>query len=90
VHADFRRLWAVSIRQTALKEDVQARAGATIQVVEGISLPTGALIAGPLADVVGAGGVLWIAIAGATLPLSILSMSRLWTLRTLEESRIST
>jgi predicted MFS family arabinose efflux permease len=80
---------AVSIRQTALHEDVQARAGATFQVVEGLSLPVGALIAGPLADVVGVGNVLWIAIAGTGVPLLILAMSRLWTLKTLEESRIS-
>ena len=80
---------AVSIRQTALNEDLQARASATFQVVEGLSLPTGALIAGPLADVVGTGGVLWIAIAGASVPLLILSISRLWTLQTLEEARIS-
>ena len=79
----------VSIRQTALPEDVQARAGATFQVVEGLALPAGALIAGPLADVVGTGNVLWIAIAGTGAPLLILSASRLWTLRTLEESRIS-
>ncbi len=80
---------AVSIRQTALHADVQARAGATFQVVEGLSLPVGALIAGPLADVVGVGNVLWIAIAGTGVPLLILAMSRLWTLQTLEESRIS-
>jgi MFS family permease len=79
----------VSVRQTALPEDVQARAGATFQVVEGLALPAGALIAGPLADVVGPGGVLWIALGGATIPLLILSISRLATLRTLEESRIS-
>ena len=53
------------------------------------ALPTGALIAGPLADVVGTGGVLWIAIAGASVPLLILAISRLWTLQTLEEVRIS-
>ena len=80
---------AVNIRQTALHEDVQARAGATFQVVEGLALPIGALIAGPLADVVGAGNVLWIAIAGSGVPLLILAMSRLWTLRTLEELRVS-
>lgn len=79
----------MSIRQTALHEDVQARAGATFQVVEGLALPAGALIAGPLADVVGPAGVLWIALGGATIPLLILSISRLSTLRTLEESRIS-
>ncbi|MCE9521236.1 MAG: MFS transporter [Alphaproteobacteria bacterium] len=79
---------AVSIRQTALHEDVQARAGATFQLVEGLTLPTGALIAGPLADAVGTGGVLWIAIAGACVPLLILALSRLWTLQTLEDARI--
>jgi MFS family permease len=80
---------AVSVRQTALDQDVQARAGATFQVVGGLALPIGALIAGPLADVVGTGAVLWIAIAGAALPLAILARSPLWKLRTLEETRVS-
>lgn len=80
---------AVSIRQTALDTDVQARAGATFQVVEGLALPLGALIAGPLADVVGPGAVLWMAIGGTLIPLLILSVSRLAALKTLEESRIS-
>jgi predicted MFS family arabinose efflux permease len=78
---------SVSVRQTALAHDVQARAGATFQVVEGLSLPIGALVAGPLADVVGAGAVLWIAVGGAAIPLAILSFSRLPALQTLEEVR---
>jgi hypothetical protein len=78
---------AVSVRQTALDHDIQARAGATFQVVGGLSLPLGALVAGPLADVVGLGPVLWIAIAGALIPLAILTLSRLWTLRSLQEVR---
>lgn len=80
---------AVSVRQTALDQDVQARAGATFQVVGGLALPIGALIAGPLADVVGTGAVLWIAIAGALIPLVILAWSPLWTLQTLAETRVS-
>lgn len=65
------------------------RAWAAFQVVEGLALPVGALIAGPLADVVGMGNVLWIAIVGMGIPLLILALSRLWTLKTLEDSRIS-
>jgi len=80
---------AISVRQTALDHDVQARAGATFQVVGGLSLPIGALIAGPLADVVGTGAVLWIAIAGALIPLVILSLSPLWSLQKLEDTRVS-
>lgn len=76
----------VSVRQTALDPDVLARAGATFQVVGGLSLPIGALIAGPLADVVGTGAVLWIAIAGALIPLAILSFSPLWRLKKLEDT----
>lgn len=79
---------AVSIRQTALHPDVLARAGATFQLVEGVSLPVGALIAGPLADVVGASPVLWAAIGGALIPLAILTLSRLWALETLENVRL--
>lgn len=79
----------VSIRQTALDLDVQARAGATFQAVEGLALPVGALIAGPLAEIVGPGAVLWIAIGGALVPLLILSFSRLWTLQTLADSRLA-
>lgn len=79
----------VSIRQTALHLDVQARAGATFQAVEGFALPVGALIAGPLAEIVGPGAVLWIAIGGAMVPLLILSFSRLWTLQTLADSRLA-
>ncbi len=77
----------VSIRQTALDVDVQARAGATFQLIGGLALPTGALIAGLLAEIVGTGAVLWIAIAGSLIPLLILSMSDLWRLRKLEDSR---
>lgn len=80
---------AVSIRQTALHPDVLARAGATFQLVEGVSLPVGALIAGSLADVVGPSPVLWAAIGGALIPLAILTLSRLWTLKTLENVRLS-
>jgi predicted MFS family arabinose efflux permease len=80
---------AISVRQTALDHDVQARVGATFQLAGGLALPAGALIAGPLADVVGTGAVLWIAIAGAALPLAILARSPLWKLRTLEETRVS-
>lgn len=79
---------AVSIRQTALHPDVLARAGATFQLVEGVSLPVGALIAGALADVVGPSPVLWAAIGGALIPLAILTLSRLWTLETLQNVRI--
>ncbi len=78
---------AVSVRQTALPVDVQARAGATFQLVGGLALPAGALIAGPLAEIVGTGAVLWIAIAGSLIPLLILSMSTLWHLKKLEDSR---
>lgn len=80
---------SVSVRQTALDHDVQARAGATFQVVGGLSLPIGALIAGPLADVVGTGTVLWIAIGGALIPLAILSLSPLWRLQKLADTRVS-
>jgi predicted MFS family arabinose efflux permease len=78
----------ISVRQSALTQDVQARAGATFQVVAGLSLPIGALIAGPLAEIVGAGGVLWIAIGGALIPVAILSLSRLAALKKLEDARI--
>jgi hypothetical protein len=76
------------VRQSALPQDVQARAGATFQVAGGLSLPIGALVAGPLAEIVGTGGVLWIAIGGALIPLAILSLSRLAALKKLEDARI--
>lgn len=79
---------AISVRQTALDHDVQARAGATFQAVGGLSLPIGALVAGPLADVVGTGAVLWIAIGGALIPLAILALSPLWRLQKLEDTRV--
>ena len=79
---------AISIRQSALHPDVLARAGATFQAAEGLAMPIGALVAGPLADVVGAGNVLWMAIGGALIPLMILSISKLAALKTLEDSRI--
>jgi predicted MFS family arabinose efflux permease len=80
---------AVSVRQTALHPDVQGRVGATFQLAGGLALPAGALMAGPLADVVGPGAVLWIAIAGAAIPLAILAWSPLWTLRSLAEMQVS-
>ena len=78
----------VSIRQTALDPDVQSRAGATFQAVGGLSLPVGALVAGPLAEIVGPGATLWIAIAGALVPLLILSVSPLWRLKSLADCRL--
>lgn len=80
----------VSIRQAALDPDVLSRAGATFQATGGLSLPLGALVAGPLAESVGPGATLWIAIGGALVPLLILTFSRLWRLKTLDDSRLAT
>jgi hypothetical protein len=80
---------AIGVRQTALHHDVQARAGATFQLVAGLALPAGALMAGPLADVVGTGAVLWIAMSGALIPLAILALSPLWKLQNLADTRVS-
>jgi hypothetical protein len=80
---------AISVRQTALDVDVQARASATFLVFEGLSLPAGALIAGALAEIVSPGTVLWIAIAGTTLPLAVLSVSPLSRLKNVADSRLS-
>ena len=63
---------AVSLRQRLMPAAVLARANATFQVATGLMLPAGALIAGPLAGVVGVSWTMWIGAAGgllAALPL---------------------
>ena len=79
---------AISVRQTALDVDVQARASATFLVFEGLSLPAGALIAGALAEIVSPGTVLWIAVAGAVIPIAVMSVSPLSRLKNVADSRL--
>ena len=61
-----------------------------MQAAEGAALLIGALVAGALAEIVGPGNVLWMAIGGALLPLVILAFSPLWALKRLEDLRVST
>lgn len=63
---------ALSLRQRVMPAAVLARANATFQVVTGLMLPAGALIAGPLAGVIGVSAMMWIGAIGgllAALPL---------------------
>jgi MFS family permease len=59
-----------------------------MQAAEGAALLIGALVAGALAEIVGPGNVLWMAIGGALLPLVILAFSPLWALERLEDLRV--
>ncbi len=73
----------VSLRQALLAQDIQARVAAIFHIAEGFALPAGALIAAPLANVLGIASTLWIAICGALLGAVFLGFSKLWTLREL-------
>ena len=63
----------VSLRQRLLPSDVLGRANATFQVTGGAMLPLGALIAGPLADVIGVSETMWIgAVGGLSAGLALI------------------
>lgn len=64
---------SVSLRQRALPHDVLARAGATFHVATGVALPAGALIAGPLAGLVGVPTAIWIGTIGGLLAVPLLA-----------------
>ena len=58
---------AISLRQRVLPA-VLGRANATFHVIPGLLLPAGALVAGPLANVLGLSAALWIGACGACWP----------------------
>jgi hypothetical protein len=65
---------AISLRQRVLPLDVLGRAGATFHVATGLALPVGALIAGPLAELIGLSATMWIGAAGGlTAAVALLS-----------------
>ncbi len=65
---------ALSLRQRLLPMDVLGRAGATFHVATGLAMPLGALVAGPLADLIGVSATMWIgAVGGMTAALALLS-----------------
>lgn len=67
---------AVSLRQRVLALDVLGRADATFHVATGLSLPAGALVAGPLADTIGMSATIWIgAVGGLSAAAALLSPS---------------
>lgn len=72
---------AVSLRQRVLPEAVLGRANATFHVVAGVSLPAGALIAGPLAEAIGVAPAVWVGAIGGLLAVPVLLASPVWRLR---------
>ncbi|MBL8690019.1 MAG: MFS transporter [Rhodospirillaceae bacterium] len=65
---------ALSLRQRLLPMEVLGRAGATFHVATGLAMPLGALVAGPLADLIGFSATMWIgATGGMTAALALFS-----------------
>lgn len=64
---------AVSLRQREMPDHVLARANATFQFTAGIAVPIGALVSGPIAELIGLPFTLWIAAIGALIALPILA-----------------
>ncbi|EPX63388.1 major facilitator superfamily MFS_1 [Cystobacter fuscus DSM 2262] len=63
---------ALSLRQWVMDSEVLGRANATFHVVTGLLLSLGALLAGPLVDVLGMGPTLWIGAGGGLLAVPLL------------------
>lgn len=72
---------ALSLRQRMLPEAVLGRANATFHVTTGLMLPTGVLLAGPLADAVGVPFALWAGACGGLLAAPVLIASPILRLR---------
>ena len=68
---------AISLRQRVLPPAVLGRANATFHVIPGLLLPAGALVAGPLANVLGLSAALWIGACGGLLAAPVLLASPL-------------
>jgi hypothetical protein len=80
---------ATSLRQAVLPESVLGRANATFHVADGVLLPLGALIAGPVATAAGVRAALWIsALGGLAAPL-VLQLSALRRVRSVAPADIS-
>jgi predicted MFS family arabinose efflux permease len=75
------RIHALSLRQRVLPDTVLGRANASFHVVMGITLPAGALVAGPLASLIGVAPAVWIGTAGGLLAVPVLLASPLPSLR---------
>ncbi|WNG25508.1 MFS transporter [Cystobacter fuscus] len=63
---------ALSLRQWVMDAEVLGRANATFHVVTGLLLSLGALLAGPLVDVLGMVPTLWIGAGGGLLAVPLL------------------
>ena len=64
----------LSLRQRLLPIEVLGRTGAIFHVATGLAMPLGALVAGPLADLIGFSATMWIgAVGGMTAALALLS-----------------
>jgi hypothetical protein len=72
---------AISLRQRVLSQAVLGRANATFHVVTGLMLPTGALLAGPLADALGISAAIWVGACGGLLAAPVLVASPVRRLR---------
>lgn len=74
-------IYSLSLRQRLLPQAVLGRANATFHVVTGLTLPAGALVAGPLADAAGVSAALWIGACGGLLAAPVLAGSSVRRLR---------
>jgi hypothetical protein len=72
---------AVSLRQRVIPEAILGRVNATFHVAVGLTLPLGALAAGPLAGVIGVSATLWIGACGSLLAIPALFGSSVWRQR---------
>jgi hypothetical protein len=67
---------AISLRQQSMPAAVLARSNATFHVASGLMLPAGALLAGPLAGMIGTPATLWIGACGTLLAAPMLVAAR--------------
>lgn len=72
---------ALSLRQQVLPHDVLGRASATFNANIGLMLTAGALLAGPMADVIGVPAVIWVAAIGGMFAAAVLVTSPIRRLR---------
>lgn len=76
---------SVSLRQRLLPVNVQARASATLHIQNGILLPLGAVIAGPLAQWLDVRTAVWIGVLGGLSAPLVVALSPVRGLATMPE-----
>lgn len=72
---------SVSLRQSVLPVRIQARASSILHIQNGLLLPMGALIAGPLAQWLDVRTAVWIGVIGGSSAPILVGLSGIWSLK---------